>query len=129
MQRQEKTMIHRRKYVAASLAVAASAWLAALPAAAQDVKERVIRWGHLTNPGHPISQGVQKFAEILEHKSGGKMKVREHPSSQLGNEQQQQGALRGGTQEMFTNSPTSLVGLVKEFGALDLPFSFAGIDE
>jgi tripartite ATP-independent transporter DctP family solute receptor len=130
MQRQEKTVkIHRRKYVAASLAVAASAWLASLPAAAQDVKERVIRWGHLTNPGHPISQGVQKFAEILAQKSGGKLKVQEFGSSQLGNEQQQQGALRGGTQEMFTNSPTSLVGLVKEFGALDLPFSFAGIDE
>jgi TRAP-type transport system periplasmic protein len=122
-----KTM--RRTCLAATMALALSSLLGAAPAAAQEIKERVIRWGHLTGPGHPISLGVQKFAEILEQKSGGKMKVREHGSSQLGNEQQQQGALRGGTQEMFTNSPTSLVGLVKEFGALDLPFSFASIDE
>ena len=121
--------MRRTCLAAATLALSLSSLLAAAPAAAQEIKERVIRWGHLTNPGHPISLGVQKFAEILDQKSGGKMKVREHGSSQLGNEQQQQGALRGGTQEMFTNSPTSLVGLVKEFGALDLPFSFASIDE
>jgi tripartite ATP-independent transporter DctP family solute receptor len=121
--------MRRTCLAAATVALAMSSLVGAAPAAAQEIKERVIRWGHLTSPGHPISLGVQKFAEILEQKSGGKMKVREHGSSQLGNEQQQQGALRGGTQEMFTNSPTSLVGLVKEFGALDLPFSFASIDE
>jgi TRAP-type transport system periplasmic protein len=114
-------------FVATSLAL--STLVAATPATAQEIKDRVIRWGHLTSQGHPISQGVQKFAEILEQKSGGKMKVREFGSSQLGNEQQQQSALRGGTQEMFTNSPTSLAGLVKEFGLLDLPFTFSSIDE
>jgi TRAP-type transport system periplasmic protein len=122
-----KTM--HRTCLAAATALAILGLLATGPAAAQEIKERVIRWGHLTNPGHPISMGVQKFAEIIDQKSGGKIKVREFGSSQLGNEQQQQAALRGGTQEMFTNSPTSLVGLVKEFGALDLPFSFANIDE
>lgn len=118
----------RRTTLGASLALTLAA-LVALPAQAQEIKERTIRWGHLTNTGHPISLGVQKFAEILEQKSGGKMKVREFGGSQLGNEQQQQAALRGGTQEMFTNSPTSLVGLVKEFGALDLPFTFTNINE
>ena len=40
--------------------------------------------------------GVQKFAEVLSAKSGGKLKVREFPASQLGNEMQQQSALQGG---------------------------------
>ena len=35
----------------------------ALPAAAQ-VQERTIRWGHLNNTDHPVSFGVQKFAEV-----------------------------------------------------------------
>jgi len=119
----------RRTCLAAGTALAVLGVLTTAPVAAQEIKEREIRWGHLTGPGHPISQGVQKFAEILATKSGGKLKVREFGNSQLGNEQQQQGALRGGVQEMFTNSPTSLAGLVKEFGLLDLPFSFASIDE
>src|SRR4051795_3483613 len=96
--------------------------LVALPADAQ-LQERTIRWGHLNNTDHPVSFGVQKFAEILAAKSGSKLKVREFPASQLGNEMQMQSALRGGTQEMLSASTTSLASVVKEFGLLDFPFA------
>src|SRR6188474_1418451 len=92
------------------------------PASAQ-VQERTIRWGHLNNTDHPVSFGVQKFAEVLAAKSGGKLKIREFPASQLGNEMQMQSALRGGTQEMLSASTTSLASVVKEFGLLDFPFA------
>src|SRR6186713_2865604 len=95
--------------------------LVGTPAAAQ-VQERTIRWGHLNNTDHPVSQGVQKFAEILAAKSNGKLKVREFAASQLGNEMQQQSALRGGTQEMLSASTTSLASVVKELGLFDFPF-------
>jgi TRAP-type transport system periplasmic protein len=91
-------------------------------ASAQDVQERTIRWGHLNNTDHPVSFGVKKFAEILAAKSGGKLNIREFASSQLGNELQQQSALRGGTQEMLSASTTSLATVVPEFGLLDFPF-------
>ena len=77
--------------------------------------------------GHPISLGVQKFAEILAAKSGGKLKVREFPASQLGNEMQMQSAVRGGTQEMVSASTTSLATVVKEFGLLDFPFTVSSV--
>jgi tripartite ATP-independent transporter DctP family solute receptor len=93
-----------------------------VPAHAQ-VQERTIRWGHLNNTDHPVSLGVQKFAEILAAKSGGKLKIREFAASQLGNEMQMQSALRGGTQEMLSASTTSLASVVKEFGLLDFPFA------
>jgi len=96
----------------------------ALPAAAQDIQERTIRFGHLNNPDHPTSTGVRKFAEIVAARSGGKIKVQEFPSSQLGNELQQQSALQGGVQEMLVASTTSLAGIVKEFGVFDFPFLF-----
>ena len=96
----------------------------AVPASAQ-VQERTIRWGHLNNPDHPVSLGVQKFGEILAAKSGGKLKVREFGASQLGNEMQMQSALRGGTQEMMSAATTSLASVVKEFGLLDFPFLFS----
>src|SRR5262249_42538896 len=112
-------------------AVAAAAITVALligPAHAQ-VQERTIRWGHLNNTDHPVSLGVQKFAEILAAKSGGKLKVREFAASQLGNEMQMQSALRGGTQEMLSASTTSLASVVKEFGLLDFPFTVSTFDQ
>jgi tripartite ATP-independent transporter DctP family solute receptor len=99
------------------------------PARAQDAQERTIRWGHLNNTDHPVSFGVQKFAEVLAAKSGGKLKVREFAASQLGNEMQQQAALRGGTQEMFSASTTSLATVIKDFGLLDFPFIVATTDQ
>jgi tripartite ATP-independent transporter DctP family solute receptor len=110
------------KISAITLAIAIA--LVAVPAGAQ-VQERTIRWGHLNNPDHPVSLGVQKFAEILAAKSGGKLKVREFGASQLGNEMQMQSALRGGTQEMMSAATTSLASVVKEFGLLDFPFAVA----
>lgn len=93
--------------------------------AAQDVQERTIKFGHLNNPDHPVSLGARRFAEIVAAKSGGKLKVQEFPSSQLGNELQQQSALQGGVQEMTAPATTSLAGIVKEFGLIDFPFAMA----
>ena len=94
-------------------------------ALAQDIQERTIRFGHLNNTDHPTSTGVKKFAELVAAKSGGKITVKEFPSSQLGNELQQQSALQGGVQEMLVASTTSLAGIVKEFGLFDFPFLFS----
>ena len=90
---------------------------------AQDIQERTIRFGHLNNTDHPTSWGVKKFAEIVAAKSGGKITVKEFPSSQLGNKLQQQSALQGGVQEMSAPATTSLAGIVKEFGLVDFPFA------
>lgn len=107
-----------------TLIVAAAALLAGAPAQAQDIQERTIRFGHLNNTDHPTSTGVKKFAELVAARSGGKIQVQEYPSSQLGNELQQQAALQGGVQEMLVASTTSLAGVVKEFGVFDFPFLF-----
>ena len=110
-------------------AVGAALVLAAFGAAAQDVQERVIRFGHLNNTDHPVSLGVKRFAELLAQKSGGKLKVQEYPSNQLGNEMQQQAALQGGVQEMSAPATTSLAGIVKEFGLVDFPFAVGNFQQ
>ena len=104
------------------LALSAMALLWAGDGRAQDIQERTIRWGHLNNTDHPVSFGVKKFAEIVAAKSGGKIRVREFPSNQLGSEVQQTASLQGGVQEMQSPASTTLVGIVKEFGVFDLPF-------
>ena len=107
----------------------AAALLTSLSAYAQDFQERTIKFGHLNNPDHPVSLGVKRFAEVLAAKSGGKMKVQEHPASQLGNEMQQQSALQGGVQEMSAPATTSLAGIVKDFGLVDFPFAVASFEQ
>lgn len=116
----------RRPFLALALLAASGL---ALPAAAQDIQERTIRFGHLNNTDHPTSTGVKKFAEIVAAKSGGKIKVQEFASSALGNELQQQSAMQGGVQEMFVASTTSLAGVVKEFGVFDFPFLFSNSNQ
>jgi len=107
------------------LAAVAAGLALSLPSFGQDVQERVIRFGHLNNPDHPVSLGTKRFAELVAQKSGGKIKVQEFPSSTLGNELQQQSALQGGIQEMSAPATTSLAGIVKEFGLVDFPFAVA----
>ena len=113
-------MVRRAILIAAALACGLLGAIST--SSAQDIQERNIRWGHLNNTDHPVSLGVKKFAEIVAAKSGGKLKIREFPSNQLGSEMQQQSALRGGTQEMQSPATTSLVGIVPEFGLIDFPF-------
>jgi TRAP-type transport system periplasmic protein len=105
------------------LSLLISSWVGL--ASAQEIQERVIRFGHLNNTDHPVSMGVHKFAELVAAKSGGKMQVKEFPSNQLGTEQQQTSALQGGVQEMQAPATTSLVGIVKDYGVIDFPFTVA----
>lgn len=120
-----------RLFTTAAIALVSIA-LAPIGASAQpapDAQERTIKFGHLNNPDHPVSLGVKKFAELLAAKSGGKLKVNEFPSNQLGNELQQQSALQGGVQEMTAPSTSSLAGIVKEFGLIDFPFAMASFEQ
>ena len=113
-------MTTRRLFITAAAVIGLAA--TTMPSWAQDIQERTIRWGHLNNTDHPVSKGVQKLTEIVAAKSSGKLKIKEFPANQLGTEQQQQSALRGGTQEMQSPATTSLVGIVKDFGLIDFPF-------
>lgn len=113
----------RTVLAAAALALASAATLA------QDIQDRTIKFGHLNNTDHAVSLGVKRFAELLAAKSGGKLKVQEFPSNQLGNEMQQQSALQGGVQEMSAPATTSLAGIVKEFGLIDFPFAVSTFEQ
>ncbi|HZY18445.1 MAG TPA: TRAP transporter substrate-binding protein [Ramlibacter sp.] len=117
------------KTITRRAALAAAFATAACTAAAQDIQERTIKFGHLNNADHPVSFGVKRFSELVAAKSGGKLKVQEFPASQLGNELQQQSSLQSGVQEMSAPATTSLAGTVKEFGLVDFPFAVGSYAE
>lgn len=89
---------------------------------AQDIKAKL---GTSLPESHPQTIGARKFAELPDKKSNGRIKITVYPAAQLGSDQQMQAALRGGTQEFTVPSTATLANLVKEFGVIGLPFSFA----
>ncbi len=56
-------------------------------AAAQDIKERTIKFGVAGPETHPAAAGMKKFAEAVQAKSGGKIKVNLFFNSSLGTDQ------------------------------------------
>jgi TRAP-type transport system periplasmic protein len=108
--------------VAFALSVLAGATAGAQTA---DIKDRTIKMPVVNAIDHPQGIGAKKFAELVEQKSGGKIKVKVYPGGTLGGEQQVASAMQGGTIEVSMMAPAQLVGNYKEFLVLDLPFAFA----
>ena len=108
------------------LAVMAAALAAGALAGAQEIKAR---FGTSLPDSHPQTLGARKFAELVGTKTAGRIKVAVYSGGQLGSDLQMQAALQGGTQEFTAPSTATLAGLVKEFGVIGLPFSFANEKE
>jgi tripartite ATP-independent transporter DctP family solute receptor len=114
----------------AVLAVAGAAvFSAALPALAQDIKPRLIRFGYGLNEQSNQGRAAKVFAEAVEKASGGKMKVRVIGASALGPDVQMQNSLIGGAQEMMVGSTATLVGITKEMALWDTPFLISNAKE
>ena len=109
-------------------ALVGSAVLLSGQASAQ-VSERTLRWAQQNSMEHPQGLGAKKFADLVEQKSGGKIKVRVFPGGQLGGDLQNVSALQGGTLDLMVLNAGLLVGIVKDFAVLDLPFLFNTAEE
>jgi TRAP-type transport system periplasmic protein len=86
---------------------------------------KTIKFANQNAKGHPIVMGMEKFAELVEAKSGGKLKVNVFPGGALGSDQANVSALQGGTLEMASMNSGIFASLVKEFAIYDFPFLFA----
>ena len=109
--------------------VAVAALAAIGMASAQDIKERSLKFATQNPKGHPIVAGMEKFAEIVAAKSGGKIKVNLFPGGVLGGDAPNVSALQGGTIEMVVMNSGILASQVKEFAIYDFPFQFANAKE
>ena len=91
---------------------------------AADIETRTIKFPSASNKGHPQVIGVEKFAEIVAQKSGGKLSVKPFPGGTLGPDLQTVSAMQGGTMEMTVMNASLLAGNVKEMAVFDFPFLF-----
>ena len=91
-------------------------------ASAQD---KTIKFANQNAVGHPIVQGMEKFKEIVEKNSGGKIKVNVFAAGALGSDQANVSAIQGGTLEMASMNSGIFASQVKDFAVFDFPFMFA----
>ena len=107
--------------------VIATVAMAAMGIASAQVK--TIKFANQNSAGHPIVQGMEKFKEIVEKNSGGKLKVNIFPGGTLGSDQANVSAIQGGSLEMASMNSGIFASQVKEFGVFDFPFMFATTKE
>jgi tripartite ATP-independent transporter DctP family solute receptor len=88
-------------------------------------QERQIKFATQNPKGHPIVIGMEKFAEIVAAKSGGKIKVNLFPGGVLGGDAPNVSALQGGTLDMMSLNAGILASQVKDFEVFDFPFLFS----
>jgi tripartite ATP-independent transporter DctP family solute receptor len=105
------------KTLAAALALTAFGTLV-------QAQDKTIKFATQNPKGHPIVMGMEKFAEIVQAKSGGKIKVNLFPGGTLGSDQANVSAIQGGTLEMASMNSGIFASQVKEFALYDFPFLF-----
>jgi tripartite ATP-independent transporter DctP family solute receptor len=92
-------------------------------------QERTIKFATQNPKGHPIVIGMEKFAEVVAARSGGKIKVSMFPGGVLGGDAQNVSALQGGTIDVVSLNAGILASQVKDFEVFDFPFMFANPQE
>ncbi len=80
--------------------------------------------GHVQTAEHPYTLGLQYFADLLEERSDGKMKVEIYVSSQLGNESDLIEGMQLGTVDMALTATAPLANFSNSVVVLDLPYLF-----
>ena len=106
-------------------AVAGVALLTGFAAPALAQAPIVIKFSHVVAPDTPKGKGSDKFKELAEKYTGGKVKVEVYPNSQLYKDKEELEALQLGAVQMLAPSLAKFGPLgAKEFEVFDLPFLF-----
>ncbi|MFB2531742.1 TRAP transporter substrate-binding protein [Paracoccus sp. p4-l81] len=94
---------------------------------AQDI---TIKFSHVVAPDTPKGKGAEKFKELAEKYTEGKVKIEIYPNSQLYKDKEELEALQLGAVQMLAPSLAKFGPLgVSDFEAFDLPYLFDGYDQ
>ncbi len=106
--------------LATALAISATLALAGPASAQQPV---VIKFSHVVAPNTPKGKAADKFKELADKYTGGKVKVEVFPNSQLYKDKEELEALQLGAVQMLAPSLAKFGPIgAREFEAFDIPF-------
>ncbi len=105
------------------LLAAAAAAIIAAPTASMAQAPIVIKFSHVVAPNTPKGKGAEKFKELAEKYTAGKVKVEVYPNSTLYKDKEELEALQLGAVQMLapSNSKFGPMG-IKDYEVFDLPF-------
>jgi C4-dicarboxylate-binding protein DctP len=85
----------------------------------------VIKFSHVVAPDTPKGQAAERFKQLAEKATGGRVRVQVYPNSQLYKDKEELEALQLGAVQMLAPSLAKFGPLgVKEFEVFDLPYIF-----
>ncbi|ARU88172.1 TRAP transporter substrate-binding protein [Pseudomonas sp. M30-35] len=96
----------------------------AMATASTSWAQQILRLSHNAAPGNPKAVASQKFAELVEQKTNGRVKVEVGGSAQFGDDVESLTNMRLGSLAFSANSQGSTAGVVPEFNLIGLPFLF-----
>lgn len=88
----------------------------------EEEKVKVVKVGYENNPGEPIDLAVKRWAEIVEDKSGGSIKLELYPSSQLGSKQDLLEMMELGGNVITITDGSALLDYAPQLAILTAPF-------
>ena len=96
--------------------------LAAIPVA-QSADQIIIKFSHVVANETPKGKAAEKFKQLAEKYTGGRVKVEIYPNSQLYKDREEMEALQRGAVQMLAPSVSKFGPLgVREFELFDLPY-------
>ena len=105
------------------LAALAASLLMALPSGAGAADPVVIKFSHVVAPDTPKGKGADRFKELAERYTAGRVKVEVYPNSQLYKDKEEVDALQLGAVQMLAPSLAKFGPLgAKEFEVFDIPY-------
>lgn len=117
----EQTEETKVRYLLSSCLAALVTFVGAGGALAETI---ILRAGHSATVTEPYHKGLERFAEIVAERTGGKVKVEIFPNNQLGNEKEMIEGLQLGTLDITVPTNGVLTNFVPELSIFDLPFLF-----
>ena len=90
----------------------------------------VIQFSHVVTPDTPKGKAAERFKQLAEERTKGRVKVEVYPNSQLYKDKEELEMLQLGSVQMLAPSLAKFGPLgAREFEAFDLPYLFASYDE
>jgi len=113
----------KKIFTAATTAVVLALAVQAVPALAQ--QPIVIKFSHVVANNTPKGKGAERFKQLAEERTKGRVKVEVYPNSQLYKDKEELEALQLGAVQMLAPSLAKFGPLgVKEYEVFDLPYIF-----
>ena len=110
-----------------ALCIMATAAVLTTAAASLAGAETVLQLGTTVNEQDSFQVAAEKFAELVEEKTGGEYKIEIYPNGTLGGESDMLDSMSMGMLDMGIITAGPFVNFSQMMGVLDMPFLFANI--